>query len=66
MQILLVVLGLVSYVQSLTFYLTEGKERCFHDEYAPNTVIIGNHQLIDKLPGKYAKEGVTLRVLDPE
>jgi len=28
--------------------------------------VIGSHQLIDKLPAKFAKEGVTLRVLDPE
>jgi hypothetical protein len=64
---LVVVLAIcVEYCSGLTFYLTEGKERCFHDEYAPNTVIIGNHQLIDKLPQKYAKDGVALRVIDPE
>lgn len=64
--IVLLVLGYFWEVDGLTFYLTEGKERCFHDEYAPNTVIIGSHQLIDKLPPKFAKDGVTLRVLDPD
>lgn len=53
-------------VQGLTFYLNEGKERCFHDDYVINTVIIGNHHLIDTLPEKYKSEGVTLRVLDPD
>jgi len=30
--------------------MVENTDRCFHDDYAINTVIIGTHQLIDKLP----------------
>ncbi|CAD8140612.1 unnamed protein product [Paramecium pentaurelia] len=49
---------------ALTFYLTEGKQRCFLDEYTANTVVIGAHQLLDKVQPNGG--GVELSVLDPD
>ena len=44
----------------------DGKERCFHDELAINTVVIGSHSLLEKIPPSLNKEGVHLRVVDPD
>lgn len=42
-MIVVVLLIALCGVNSLTFYISQTKERCFHDEYATNTVIIGSH-----------------------
>lgn len=51
-------------INALTFYIPDGKERCFLDEYPINTFVFGTHQLLDKpLP---SGGSIELRVLDPE
>jgi hypothetical protein len=60
----LLLIPLVS-VSGLSFYLTEGQEKCFLIDMPEQTVVIVQYQLIDRPPPEAADQGVNLQIFDP-